>query len=523
MAEAPAEGTKEERPRNGKIFVMLPELLMKRLMGPLRQSLLALNVAFEIGNEETPAEKLANFQWIIRFPWTIPPGKLQDDKAGLFLYRAAGMVKIQENKLPPQRNEHLTQILERFKVVQEGVQTREERPEFLKLSVADFNLRDRQQESRQLRARVTDLNRVVEEVESAYYYGISYLFNTAIAQVTGVAVLQGIMKGLVRLMIIDNLGNRTIDGLVKLGFSKKFLTTMSTAQLAEKYQEFKKTDEGQKYNAQEFLFQSEEFKNVDIVFFNNWDFSEDNFTVRVGLRKKTVLSKKEEQKKRQEKFLEDRMSEAKGQLAEQQAKLKPLMEEIEVIEVNNMQEKEKRYQILLKQRKRLLGQIHRSEARLKELERPVNASDQQLLLTFDLFESFRSRQSFRDKLGDAFTGLGFGDLWQKSVGVDAAKSFHNLFKMAQCAKDLIQVEQRVQKLETSWKQLEEQLARFSMHHGLVKKRKGARPGEPESYQPLLEEHILEKLEMAILSCEVVNSFQRLREEAKAQNDTLELE
>jgi predicted nuclease with TOPRIM domain len=521
---APAKAAPEERPKNGKIILILPEKLMKQVLAPLRKKLLEQSINFEMGPEDTPPEKLSQFQWIIRFPWTIPPGKQSEPNAGTLLYRSPGMVLLREDKLPKQRNEQITQLLETFFALEKTVRAREASPEFVKLSSADNNLRMRQQETRDMRARMTDLNREIEVTEAAYYYGISYLFNTAIAQVTGVAVLQGIMKGLVRLMVIDNLGNRTIDGLVKLGFAKKFLTSMSTTQLAEKYNAFKQSsEEGINLTAQEFLFQSKEFENIDIVFFNNWDFAEDNFTVRVGLRKKTVLSKKEEQKKRQEQFLQDRKAEILQQIEETKEKLQPILTEIEVIEINNMEEQEKRYQMLLKQRKRILGQVQRHEARLKELERPVKASDEQLILSFDLFESFRSRQSFRDKLGDTFTGLGFGDLWKKSMGGDEQKSFVNLYRMAELSREYVQLEQRVNKMEASWKQLEEQLNKFSAHHGLVKKRLGARPNDPESYQIVLEEHLLERMQVAIMSCAIVNSFQEMREKAKAQQDTLELD
>ena len=74
-------------------------------------------------------------------------------------------------------------------------------------------------------------------------------------------------------------------------------------------------------------------------------------------------------------------------------------------------------------------------------------------------------------------------------------------------------------MEASWKQLEEQLNKFSAHHGLVKKRPGARPNDPESYQIVLEEHIISRLQVAIMSCAIVNSFQEMRE----KRDTLELD
>ena len=47
------------------------------------------------------------------------------------------------------------------------------------------------------------------------------------------------MKGLVHVMIIDDMEKRTIDGLVALDFKRKFLSFMSTSELSKKIQEFR--------------------------------------------------------------------------------------------------------------------------------------------------------------------------------------------------------------------------------------------------------------------------------------------
>ena len=109
-------------------------------------------------------------------------------------------------------------------------------------------------------------------LEKPYYKGIGFILGTAIEKITGVAVLDGLMKGLVHVMIIDDLEKRTIDGLVALNFKRKFLSYMSTKELAKKIDDFHKAhseDEFANANIAQFIFNSPDFEHVEIVFFNS--------------------------------------------------------------------------------------------------------------------------------------------------------------------------------------------------------------------------------------------------------------
>ena len=81
------------------------------------------------------------------------------------------------------------------------------------------------------------LEQKISQVEKPYYKGIGYILSTSIEKITGIAVLDGLMKGLVHVMIIDDMEKRTIDGLVALDFKRKFLSFMSTSELSKKIQD----------------------------------------------------------------------------------------------------------------------------------------------------------------------------------------------------------------------------------------------------------------------------------------------
>ena len=117
------------------------------------------------------------------------------------------------------------------------------------------------------------LDKKIADVEIPYYQGIGYILTEAIEKITGVAVLEKLMKGLIYVMIIDDLEKRTIDGLVKIDFSRKYLSYMPTSELSKKLKEFREEhadEELKNANVVDFIFNSPDFENVDIVFFNSF-------------------------------------------------------------------------------------------------------------------------------------------------------------------------------------------------------------------------------------------------------------
>ena len=109
---------------------------------------------------------------------------------------------------------------------------------------------------------------------------------------------------------------------------------MNIHDLEMKYREFKKVhaeDEQRDINLGEFIFKSPEFEKIDIVFFNRWKFSEEEFMVPVLLRKKTIMSKQEERKAGQKpEYIQKQIDNEANGLKAAKVALEEVMKEVEM-------------------------------------------------------------------------------------------------------------------------------------------------------------------------------------------------
>ena len=511
---APPESPPAERPKNGKILVMMPDVLYQRFQLSLKNRLVRHKVQAEFSTLTLPEAQCNTFQWVVRFPWHLPEGKLKATDAGKLLYRTPGGVRIPLDRIPAPSNKHITALVEHFQELTSATEKNERRPEFLKLSALDSTHRKLLNTVKKLKTLQVRLVQELGQVEIAYHQGLHYLFSTAIEQLTGVAMLDNIMRGLVRVMIVDSLDTRTVEGMVRIGYPKKHLSEMSSADLGAKYTEFKRTNaEGEQgtRSVADFIFTSPDFQTIDIVLFNNWDYSEDSFLLRLAVRKRAILSRGEDRnlKKNPEQTVKQ-VQQQEQELERAQAKLQAAEAKLATLEANEKTD-EGPYQAARKARTRALANIQRLEAKIKELTKPIKAADEGLLLKFDLFETFRSRQSLKDRLGDAVTNIGLGNIWKKAMNPDQRRSFISLMETARLTKELIQTEASLQKAEAQVSQMNTQIQPFAEKYGLTMRRPGSRPSDPETHHLLLEEHILNRIEQAVMSCEIVNQLTKERE------------
>ena len=521
----PSEPTPAKRPKNGKILVMMPNVLYQRFQLALKNRLLRHKVQAEFSTLSLSESQRNAFQWVIRFPWHLPEGKLKTTDAGELLYRTRGGVRIPADHIPDTDNKQIIALVEFFKELSAATSRNERRPEFLKLSALDSAHRKIINTIKELKTLQVRLVRDLEQVQVAYQQGLHYLFSTAIERLTGVAVLENIIRGLVRVMIVDSLDTRTIDGMAKIGYAKKFLSEMSSAELSAKYVESKRThaegEEGTK-SVSDFIFHSPDFEKIDIVLFNNWDYTEDSFQLRLAIRKRAILSRKEDRvvKKDPEQIVKQ-VQQQEQELKRARVKLHAAEDKLAGLEATEETD-EGPYQSARKARVRALANVQRIEVKIKELTKPVNAADEWVFLKFDLFETFRNRQSLKDRLGDAVTNIGLGNLWKKAMNPDQRRSFIGLMETARLAKELIATQAALQKAEKQSSRMDSQIQPFAEKYGLTMRRPGSRPSEPETHHLLLEEHILNCIELAVVSCEIINQLNKEREAQKEKEEGIQL-
>jgi len=329
-------------------------------------------------------------------------------------------------------------------------------------------------------------------------------------------VLDGLMKGLIRIMIIDDLEKRTIDGLSDMNYSRKYLAFMSSRDLEQKFRDYKAEhtdDEEKETNLGEFIFKSPEFEKIDIVFFNRWQFSDDEFLVPVLLRKKKILSKKEQRKASQSPdYIQKQIDMEEESLNNAKERLDEVMKEINRMEKGRYDD-ESEYQAVLNKRRRIDQDIKRRQGRIKNLKKPVNKTDQASIIKFDLYETFKNNQSFMDRLGDKVGDWGLDTLWKKHINPDDRFSFVALHKMSGIAKEWINIKVLYDKKTVFSDQLQDQLNDFASKYGLLVQESQSRAAGPGSYQPMLQEHILDTLEMAVISCEILNRTEEIQSDS----------
>ena len=481
----------------------LRKIYMKALVDRLHDS----DVTVAVDETNYPEEKQKKFHWILSYPGDIPKGKTPDASSFGLIFRVPGMPKLQVEKLPSSDSVKQKKLIRRYKEVQRTSIDRVKHPAFVKLALIDAVLRGKQQLIQKFENLENRLEQKISLVEKPYYKGIGFILSTSIEKITGIAVLDGLMKGLVHVMIIDDMEKRTIDGLVALDFKRKFLSFMSTSELSKKIQEFRKVhaeDEFAKANIEEFIFNSPDFEHIEIVFFNSWKFTEHSFPIRVALRKKAIISKKEERKVKQEDQVVGKIATEEKALGVVKLKLEEVIRVINKMEKSHFDDEDE-YQLQTSARKRFLKDIKIRELRLKEMKRPVSkGSGEEKIITIDLFDIFKNKQSFMDRMSDKAGSLGLGDLWGKHVKTDDSFSFNKLTEMARFSKDWIKASAQLKKIKSQTTHLAKQLKMFVETNELTTSVSSSGSGAKVNYQPLLDEHILDRLELAVLSCEILN-------------------
>ena len=481
----------------------LRKIYMKALVDRLHDS----DVTVAVDETNYPEEKQKKFHWILSYPGDIPKGKTPDASSFGLIFRVPGMPKLQVEKLPPSDSVKQKKLIRRYKEVQQTSIDRVKHPAFVKLALIDAVLRGKQQLIQKFENLENRLEQKISLVEKPYYKGIGFILSTSIEKITGIAVLDGLMKGLVHVMIIDDMEKRTIDGLVSLDFKRKFLSFMSTSELSKKIQEFRKAhaeDEFAKANIEEFIFNSPDFEHIEIVFFNSWKFTEHSFPIRVALRKKAIISKKEERKVKQEDQVVGKIATEEKALGVVKLKLEEVIRVINKMEKSHFDDEDE-YQLQTSARKRFLKDIKIRELRLKELKRPISkGAGEEKIITIDLFDIFKNNQSFMDRMSDKAGSLGLGELWGKHVKTDDSFSFNKLAEMARFSKDWIKAFAQLKKIKSQTTHLAKQLKLFVETNELTTSVSSSGSGAKVNYQPLLDEHILDRLEVAVLSCEISN-------------------
>ena len=330
------------------------------------------------------------------------------------------------------------------------------------------------------------------QLEGAYWAGLDRIFNETVAEVTGITTLEGLMKGLMHILIVDDLGDRTLNGLTGRGHKRKLLTALTLRELTLRHRTYiKEHPKRGNLNISEFLHDSEQFHQYDLILLNQWDVNQQKFMVRLGVRKKAILSKKEEAMMKRQDSLEDNIAKLQKEREDLKSRLRTTVEQLKEIEEQDpdsiSSSAEKKYQRLRTVRSRLVEDLKRKTLKIRELERPINADSELTFKDHDLFEVILERQGFQQWMKSQVDDIGsiFGSSEQKKEGV-----LDQMLNLGEIIRQLRKESLQLKTLQHTVTHLQEQLTTYAAEHGITTGKK--------TIEDVMDDHLLDKLEYIFL-------------------------
>ena len=383
---------------------------------------------------------------------------------------------------------------ERYQQLQHDIGQREKSKEFLRVVHQKLVLEEKGSYLKEEQEIVKELQGMLErmQLEGAYWAGLDRIFNDTVAEVTGITTLEGLMKGLMHILIVDDLGDRTLNGLTGRGHKRKLLTALTLRELTLQHRAYiKEHPKRGNLSLSEFLHDSEQFHQYDLILLNQWDVNQQKFMVRLGVRKKAILSKKEEAMMKRQDSLEDNIAKLQKEREDLKNRLRTTVEQLKEIEEQDPDSissgAEKKYQRLRTVRSRLVEDLKRKTLKIRELERPINADSELTFKDHDLFEVIIERQGFQQWMKSQVDDIGsiFGSSGQKKEGV-----LDQMLNLGEIVRQLRKESLQLQTLQRTVTQLQEQLTTYATEHGITTGKK--------TIEDVMDDHLLDKLEYIFL-------------------------
>ncbi len=481
-----------------QILLLLPPHLYGVYQKPLQKRFSSL-----VRLAQYPSSQTEDFDYVLSFQVSEFMEKPKQLSYGEYvqetLFHVKGAPDDLETLKPVERAQLKPTLIEKkFLKLQETTVALERKEAFAKLVYYHEVLR---QKALQLKARQAELQQIdkkISKVDQAYYHSLSYVLVNAVEKITGVGEkVEAIMKTLMKVLIIDDLQQLTVEGLIPMGFNRKNLFTMSTYELQLKYNAFLgqhiKDQPLEHLTIRDFLIQSPELEQYDIVVLNFWRFQDEKLPVQVRIKKKTIYGKKEQKQLEKD---PQQLAEERKKLEDQhqafQQDLKELEAQIRDAEATG-DLPEQHYQALVKKRKRLVKRLGKQAAELKKKQTPRSKKVKFLFYTQGLIQTLREHQTMKERFEEAvFEWQGIGDLLKAYGHSKEHLKIPQLKKMLKLSQSRHQVEVSLEKLQGQTAALQTKMEKFAKQHQFEDSKLG--------YPGFLEQHHLDKLELAVLGC-----------------------
>ncbi|MBF0240166.1 MAG: hypothetical protein HQM12_20885, partial [SAR324 cluster bacterium] len=439
-----------------KIFLKLPRDLLKVFQTPLKERFQKLQLSPKIELQTSEPETVSSSTLEYHVQFDLAHSDKNPKQTDLNIKGLPEPAK----RNPFKRDQNLLTDLEKRVIELSGILTASYKNPRMKTLIHQFqNLRELHWKIDHLNDQILSLDKKIHAIDRPYHHALSYILIESIERLTGVLSLEDIMKRLMKILIIDDQGNRTLEGLDTLGFNKKYLTAIRINDLNTHYQEYFRENLAkgisyEKLNMNRFLMEGEFFNQFDIVLINLWHPKKDMLPIHVRLRKKTTLSKKEEtvlgknpEKQAKEMYLkEQKCLQLKKQLAD-------VLQQLKQFENGKVTANENEYQSLENKRKRLHIALQNEKNKLKQIHPQTKTRDKVILYVRGLFKTFQNRQTWKDNLEDQIYKLSGFNVLKRFFVSDNHLSFYDLQEMAKLAVHRHPLENNKAHLEETRKQL----------------------------------------------------------------------
>ena len=249
--------------------------------------------------------------------------------------------------------------LHRLKQLEKDIKNKRNDLEFQKFCFRCVNFFRRNEQHWQQQLVLQSILKRIEPYEDLYTEEQRGALDKAIKVATGVSTLEDVMRTLVNVLIIDNLGSTLPNNLGRIGFNSQLIKTMTLNQLQQL--QSKIAPDAQQIDLRKIptsLFPYPDMKKYDLVLINTWQSEGEKLPILILVRTTGNLSRKEKKSLMKQPQNQQRIEEAKQHLKNLQEQIDPIQVELDLIEADyfgrkNEQEM-KHYQHLLKSKMQLL-------------------------------------------------------------------------------------------------------------------------------------------------------------------------
>ena len=478
-----------------RVLLHMPTDLCELYQEPLTRRLKDSKIHLKILPPDKLPEDRGSYDWVLAYQCASPVATDggAPDKSSESEPPAAPQALFDVNGAPseflmtpfPREAGYLTQLEHRYLQLKSLTRNQEDDEHFITLARIQRQIHSKLLEAGQMKTEAGLLSEQIKTVDDGYYHVLGYYLQEAVDNVMQVVTLGDVMKRYVKIMVIDDLGERCYEQLEDRGFRRRFVSIMSQHAFNGAYSQFKELYQQQHPGIVatygDFYSKCSIFDENEIICINPWKHEDGKLPVQFLLRKPPDLSSKEVHAQKEDParkaFKIDRLLNKRQKF---QVQLDTTLAELQAAE-NRGNLSEADYVSLNKKRKRFIGQIKMLNADLAELQKVVSNKPQLSFYSRDFLRAVQDKKTARQIKAKEEAG--------RSEPVEL-----NLAHMQNLAGLIRQKQKKDRSLRNLNAQIKEMAKKMQAYADL-------HPLDPEkSFQQVLGIHTLNKLEMITLGC-----------------------